>query len=273
MTPKLTVINAQYNQPDNLHLILAALGRQSFQEFELIIADDGSGQTVRDIVTSAQAQSSFPIIHLWHEDKGWRKNVIYNKAIVMARTEYLVFMDGDCLPSRHFLLDHWNEREQKRVLFGRRVEATERWSKTLSVESIKSGAFERYGLIEWWEALSGKSLRVEDGLRFPSKVVRKLLLRDVKTMLGCNFSIWKSDMLAINGFDELYHGPGYGEDSDLQYRLSLIGVTGKSMRNLAIQYHIYHKPTLASSKNRERLEMVMKSGRARCQMGIEKLQS
>jgi glycosyltransferase involved in cell wall biosynthesis len=267
-TPKLSLVIAVYNKPNNLRLVLAACQRQSFADFEAIIADDGSGPEIGSVVKEAQHLYSFPVVHLWHEDVGWRKNAMLNNGIRAARADHIVFIDGDCLPGKHFLLDHWNQREANKVLLGRRVETSRRWSEALTLEKIRSGQFERYGWEEWMDGLAGRSLRVEDGIRMPSRVVRTLLLRNVRGMLGSNFSVAKKDLVAINGFDELYNGPGCGEDSDLQHRLSLIGVTGKSLRNLAIQYHIWHPLTKVSDACWERFEMVKRTGEPRCKKGL-----
>jgi glycosyltransferase involved in cell wall biosynthesis len=269
--PKLSLVIAVYNKPENLRLVLAACARQSLDEFEVIIADDGSGPAIRDVVAESKQCYSFPVLHLWHEDKGWRKNTMLNNGIRAARASHIVFIDGDCIPSRHFLYDHWKEREKGKVLLGRRVETSERWSRALSLERIQSGAFERLGWKEITDGLKGKSLRVEDGLRIKSPFVRRLLLRTVRGMLGSNFSAAKTDLEAINGFDELYDGPGCGEDSDVQYRLSLIGVTGKSLRNLAIQYHIYHPPRPVSDPCWDRFQMVKASHEPRCRVGLQRL--
>ncbi len=267
----LSLVIAVYNKPDILRLVLAACARQSKTDFEVIVADDGSGPGVADAVREAQQHSFFPITHLWHEDKGWRKNTMLNKAIRAARTDYLVFIDGDCLPSRHFLLDHWQEREQKTVLLGRRVETSRRWSQNLTMESIASGSFERYGWQEWMDGLRGDALRMEDGLRIKSRLLRTLLLRKVRGMLGSNFSAWKQDLAAVNGFDELYDGPGCGEDSDIQFRLSLLGVAAKSLRNLAIQYHVHHPLTKVSDACWDRFQEVQKKREPRCRFGLEQL--
>ena len=197
-SPKLSLVIALYNKPDNVRLVLAACARQLFKDFEVIIADDGSGPSVKEVVNEAQRLYSFPIIHLWHEDKGWQKNVMLNNAIRASNTGYLVFIDGDCLPSKHFLLDHWNEREENKVLLGRRVETSERWSNALTLEKIQTGGFEHYGLKEWMDSLRGDSLRVEDGLRMPSRILRTVLLRNVRGMLGSNFSVAKKHLEAIN---------------------------------------------------------------------------
>jgi glycosyltransferase involved in cell wall biosynthesis len=271
--PKLSLIVAVYNKPDVLRLVLAACERQSFTDFEVILADDGSGPAVKSLVQELTPQVSFPLVHLWHEDRGWRKNIMLNNAIRASSADHVVFIDGDCIPSRYFLLDHWNEREEGKVLLGRRVETSERWSKGLTVEKIRSGEFERLGWQELMDGLKGKSLRVEDGVRITSALLRKILLRNVRGILGSNFSVAKKHLVAINGFDELYDGPGCGEDSDIQYRLSLIGVTGKSLRNLAVQYHVYHARMPVSNPSWVRFEMVKKSGQASCRIGLERLET
>ncbi len=269
LIPKITLVISVYNKPEVLRLVLAACSRQSFPEFEIIVADDGSGPEVGDVVAEARRISHRPIVHLWHEDRGWRKNVMLNNAIRTSRGEHLVFIDGDCLPSRHFLLDHWNERGYRRVLLGRRVETSERWSKELTIRRVESGEFEKVGGREILDGLGGRSLRVEDGIRMPSGFLRRLLLRTVRGMLGSNFSVARDDLLAINGFDELYDGPGCGEDSDVQFRLSLAGVSGKSLRNLAIQYHVWHPRTRVSDACWDRFEMIKMTREPRCLVGVE----
>jgi hypothetical protein len=91
-------------------------------------------------------------------------------------------------------------------------------------------------------------------------------------MLGSNFSAWKRDLVEVNGFDEEYDGPGCGEDSDVQYRLGLIGVRGKSLRNLAIQFHLWHPRTAVSDACWDRFERVKSTTEPRCRRGLEHVQ-
>lgn len=68
---------------------------------------------------------------------------------------------------------------------------------------------------------------------------------------GSNFSLEKKLIEGMNGFDENFIGPGYGEDTDVERRLRLFGAKVKSIRNLAVQYHLYHKKTIKASANRK----------------------
>ena len=267
--PSLSLIIAVYNKPEVLRFVLAACARQSIRNFEVIVADDGSGPAVRQVIEESRPSAGVPLIHIFHDDRGWRKNVILNSAIRASQSDYLVFIDGDCIPSRRFLEDHWREREEHTVLLGRRVETSKRWSESLTLGAITGGDFERLDWGVCMDGLRGDALRIEDGIRMRSALLRKVLLRNVRGMLGSNFSVAKADLVAINGFDELYDGPGCGEDSDIQYRLSLTGVKAKSIRNLAIQFHVYHPLTKGSDACWERFERVRRTGQSRCRMGLE----
>jgi glycosyltransferase involved in cell wall biosynthesis len=269
MRPSLSLIITVYNKPEILRFVLTACARQSIKNFEVLVADDGSGPAVQQVLDESRQSTGVPITHIFQDHRGWRKNTILNSAIRASQSDYLVFIDGDCIPSRRFLEDHRREREEHAVLLGRRVETSRRWSESLSLEAITSGDFERLDWGVCMDGIRGHALRIEDGIRIPGALLRKVLLRNVRGMLGSNFSVAKSDLVAINGFDEAYEGPGCGEDSDVQYRLSLTGVKGKSIRNLALQFHIYHPLTKGSDASRERFARVTRTGQPRCRMGLE----
>jgi glycosyltransferase involved in cell wall biosynthesis len=267
--PGLSLIIAVYNKPRVLRFVLAAVARQSFRDFEVIIADDGSGPEIKEVVDEAKPLYGYPINHLWHEDSGWRKNKMLNNAIRVSRGDYLAFMDGDCLPAKNFLADHWSEREAGKVLLGRRVEMSQRWADNLTMEKIATGRFERIGVREILDGIRGNALRLEDGIRIRNGWLRRISPRKSERILGSNFSLHKDDIVAINGFDEEYDGPGHGEDSDVQYRLSLMGVTGKSLRNLAVQFHVYHPRTAPSEKSLKRFAQIQESKNPVCTAGLD----
>ncbi len=270
MSPTLSLIVAVYNKPDVLRLLTAALARQTLRDAEVIFADDGSGEAVAQVVAEAREALPFSVQHLWHEDLGWRKNTMLNAAVRMARSDYLVFIDADCLPHARFLEDHMRARAPRTVLCGRRVEMSRRWSENLSIERVESGAFERLSAGVWLDGLRGHAVRVEDGLRLPAPLGR-LLHGGKGAMLGSNFSIHKNDLASINGFDEMYDGPGCGEDSDIEFRLRLAGVRVQSLRHSAIQYHIWHPRTVPAERCLHRFTTVQRERRMRCVHGLEHL--
>jgi len=266
--PQLSLVVAVYNNARALQFIFAALSRQTFKRFEVMIADDGSGKAIADVVNEAKRIYPFRIKHLWHADKGWRKNTMLNYAIQESSTEYIVLIDGDCIPSRHFLQDHFQQREKGKVLLGRRVEHSKRWADSLSLKKILSGEFERYHAVDLFDALKGNSVRLEHGVRISNTFLRSFSEKSTG-ILGCNFSTFKDHLVAVNGFDELYDGPGFGEDTDIFYRLNLIGVSGKSLRNLAIQYHIWHPFTRVPERNKERFLRMQQSSDPQCANGLQ----
>ena len=97
---QVSVIVSTYNQPEWLEKVLWGYNIQSFKEFELIVADDGSGKAMREVLGRLTPRLSYPLKHVWHEDRGFRKCEILNKAILAASTDYLVFTDGDCIPRK-----------------------------------------------------------------------------------------------------------------------------------------------------------------------------
>lgn len=260
---------AVYNKPENLRLVLLSCARQTLKDFEIIIADDGSGPEIARVVAEARQRHGLRINHLRHDDRGWRKNVMLNNAVRAAATGYMVFIDGDCILHHRFLEDHMAEAEPERVLCGRRVEMGRRWMGKLSEEFVASGGHERLGPMEIWDGIRGDAQRIEDGIRLGGRLAARLH-GGAPRILGCNFSLHKSDLERINGFDETYTGPGCGEDSDIEFRLGLIGVTPKSLRHRAIQYHIHHPLTTVADACHERFAEVRRKGEAWCEEGLVK---
>jgi GT2 family glycosyltransferase len=90
----------------------------------------------------------------------------------------------------------------------------------------------------------------------------------VADMKGCNYSLPRAALEAINGFDEAYEGYGR-EDTDVELRLQNLGYRIKSMKGLALQYHVWHPRREFVPANDERLEEVRRTGRVRCERGLD----
>ena len=241
--PKISLIISFYNKTELLQKVLESIALQTMQDVEVVIADDGSGPQAAAFIEHAAHSYPFPIRHVWHEDKGWRKNAILNKAVMAAKSEYLVFIDGDCVLEPHFLEEHYASRKQGEVVTGRRVLLTPKTTEYILAKPLtphRLGAPLFFRLL--WETIFGhQKTQLEQKIRL-SKGLRQLFIRERKRyILGCNFSLYKEDLLGVNGFDERFQYPGYGEDIDLEFRLAREGIFAYSRKCQLVQFHCYHQ--------------------------------
>ncbi|MBK6267183.1 glycosyltransferase [Marivirga sp. S37H4] len=270
-----SIIISFYNNPKALKLILAALQMQSEKDFEAIIADDGSKKEVVNEIDSIKKNYSFPVKHLWHEDQGFRKNRILNQAVLAAESNYLIFIDGDCIPHRHFIHDHLHFSRKNRIVAGRRVNLSEKLSKSLTPENILKGKLNRWLPSLLMESFGGKARYVEKAIYLPFESINKALGSTKKGVLGCNFSVHKDGLYAINGFDMRYEMPCVGEDVDPEYRLKLLGYDVFTPKFRLIQYHLFH---LRQSRDGEKINFEIfnetrKHQISRCDVGLDQLQA
>ena len=243
MQYSVSLIISFYNKIDLLKLVLVALERQTFTNFEVIIADDGSRPEIVEEIKQLQPNYFFPIKHVWQEDNGWQKNKILNKSIVASESEYLVFIDGDCIPHRRFIEEHFDSRKEKQVVSSRRVRLTESISEKLTIEKVRNGYLEKVLILPLFieTFLLNKHTHFKHLIRVRNKWLRRLFVRDkIYGFWGSNFSAWKTDLMNVNGFDERFVYPGIGEDVDLDNRLRNNGVLPISKKHLVTQYHMYH---------------------------------
>lgn len=243
MSIPISLIVSFYNKVELLKLIFAALEVQTYHNFEVIIADDGSKPEVIEEITKIKSDYFFTIKHVWHEDNGWQKNIILNQAVKASEGEYLIFIDGDCIPEKHFIQEHVENRADHQVISGRRVMLTESISNKVTINKIKNGYLNFCVTFPLFfeTVFKGKRTYMENMLRIRNKFLRSIFLRNRKRyILGCNYSISKSDLLKVNGFDERFVYPGTGEDTDLEARLSRIGVYSISKKQLVTIFHYYH---------------------------------
>ncbi|MCA1745451.1 MAG: glycosyltransferase [Bacteroidales bacterium] len=244
MSIKATVIISFYNNINALSLILSALNKQSISQFEAIIADDGSKPQITQEVTSMLDKYNYPIKHVWHEDKGFRKNRILNKAILASESAYIIFVDGDCIPHKSFVEDHLFFSQENRIVAGRRVLMSERLSARVNEPFIEKGKLFsfKFHLALLFDSLRKKSRHVESAIYIPITSINKKFGNRKRGVKGCNFSVHKKGLLEINGFDMRYELPCVGEDTDIEYRLKLLGYDVFLPKFRLVQYHLYHKP-------------------------------
>jgi len=266
---KSSIIISFYNKIEYLEFILISLENQHFKDFEIIIADDGSSQNIVEELEPLLKKVSFPVLHIWQEDFGFRKNKILNQAILKAASDYLIFIDGDCVLHPEFVSEHFFNKKQNVCLTGRRVNLSEKITSELNPQKIKNGFLQKHFYKIIYDGIFGKSFDVEKGFYFKNKTMRKIFNKKQRGILGCNFSLYKKDLLDINGFDERYKAPSIGEDSDIQFRLELNNVKVHSLNNIAIQYHLYHKLQPRPKENLLLFEKIKKQKSPATKFGIK----
>lgn len=268
--PECSVIISFYNKINYLKLVLEGFQRQSYKDFEVVIADDGSKPEIVAQIKEIQNKYAFDIAHVWHEDLGWRKNEILNKAIGLTKTPYIIIIDGDCIPHKHFIKEHLNYRQSGVCLTGRRVNLSQEMTNKITIQSVKNGDLEHIVAEFIISSLKRQSSYIETGFYLKNKHLRKWSSEKKVGILGCNFSLYKDDLLKINGFDERYKAAAVGEDSDIHYRLELLGMKVKSIKNLAIQYHLYHLELERLQVNHLLFEQIQREAIAFTPFGIQK---
>lgn len=235
-----SIVISFYNNTKALGLILKALDAQK-NNFEVIIADDGSNEDAVKYVKNKIESSPFPLRIVSQKDKGFRKNRILNKAISISNSDYLIFIDGDCIPQTDFVNDHISNREVGCILNGRRVDLPEEFREQLYSQRHPESFFARNKFKVLSLYLSSKGKNIEKGFRIQNKALSTFLNRKDKGIVGCNFSAFKSDLMLVNGFDNNYEAASIGEDTDIEFRLRGVGIKVKNIFYQANILHMMHK--------------------------------
>ena len=236
-SPQISIILSTYNQPKWLKKVLLGYEMQTYRDFEILIADDGSGEETNSLIENYKKNSQLKITHIWHEDRGFQKTIILNKSIVHSNSDYLLFSDGDCIPRSDFVENHILKREENYFLSGGYFKLPLNISNLISSDDIKK---QKFFDINWLKknglraSINNNKLRVKG-------LTEKLLNRLTPTKAtwnGHNSSGWKKDILNVNGFDErMQYG---GEDRELGERMFNLGIKSKQLRYSAICVHLDH---------------------------------
>jgi glycosyltransferase involved in cell wall biosynthesis len=250
----ISTIITSYNQARTLRLLLASLDRQTFTDFEVIIADDGSSDGTAEL---CQEKRPFAIKFVTQEDLGYRKAKIVNLAIRQSDAPYLIFLDADVILERHFIEDHYRLKKPHQFVCGRRVDLGPIISRGIVLNHVSRGRFDRMDLGLLLSALVKDSMALKRAFRIPYSRLRRLLgYHRSLDLLGSNFSAWKEDLLKVNGFNESIESY-WGEDGDLYIRLRNVGKTSIGAKGLCIQYHIYHPRRAPSLENIKRYQLLL----------------
>ena len=263
--PRIAVVVPTYNWPEALEAVLSSLADQIYDRFEVVVADDGSGEETRRLVERFERDAPFSVRHVWQEDRGYRLSAIRNRAVASTDADYLVNLDGDCPVPPDFLEGHARLAERGFFVRGSRV----RLEPDLTARVLQ----ERLPVHRWsrarWLGLRtrGQIDRFSPMLRLPLGPLRKTAPRKWDGAKGCNLALWRDDYLAVNGFDEAYEEWG-SEDNDLVVRLIRHGVHRKEGRYAVPVLHLWHESRARDPRNTRRFRERLASDVVRIERGV-----
>ncbi|MFD2366654.1 glycosyltransferase family 2 protein [Pseudoduganella sp. GCM10020061] len=250
----ISLVVTTYNRPDALAAVIEACFAQDDQNFEIIIADDGSTANTRETIDRLRERSPVPLLHVWQPDEGFRAAMARNRGTLAASGQYIVFLDGDCIPQRDFVSRHRALARPGYLVSGSRVLLSQEFTQRVLAEHIDMqglGAAELLRLRS--KGHINKVLQLLAKWPDKGRESRRFTWRRIKS---CNLAVWRSDLDMVNGFDESFTGWGH-EDSDLVVRLFNAGVMRKDGAFATEVFHLWHreaKRDLESSNRKVVLE-------------------
>jgi glycosyltransferase involved in cell wall biosynthesis len=267
---KISIVITTYNRPDALTLVLRGLAAQknggaAESGFEVLVADDGSREETAAALAGLTPSLPYALRHVWQPDDGFRAPMARNRASAVAKGDYIVYLDGDCVPLTDFVAQHRRLAAAGWLVSGNRVLLSERLSDKATAGQLPLWD---WGAGRWLAArLAGQVNRLTPLLRLVDWSEARGDLTGAKT---CNLAVWREDLLAVNGFDEDFVGWGY-EDSDLVQRLMNAGRRRRASRWAIPVLHLWHG---AQDRSREkanyaRLQETVRSRAIRAARGID----
>lgn len=256
---KISLIITTFNWKEALELSILSVQKQLHPPTEIIIADDGSDDATRKLIESLQHNSAIPIVHSWQKNKGFRLSRSRNKAIAIAKGNYIILIDGDIVIEENFVADHLEASKPGYFIQGSRV--------LLNADSTKKG-LEHKALCPCFS---------DPGVENRKNCIRSTLLSRLfsfssKRLPGiktCNFAFWRKDAETVNGFNEEFVGWGR-EDSEFTARLLHSGIKRQNLKFKAVAYHLFHKINSRAylEENDKILDNTIKNRLVWCENGL-----
>jgi len=211
---EISIIIPTYNRAEILKKCLESLKKQSIQNFEVIIIDDGGKDNTKDIIDNFKG---LKIKYFYQKHK--QQGVARNKGIEKSRGKYIFFIGDDIIPKKNFLEEHIKIHKEK---------------KNVAV----------LGLTLW-----PKNWKINDFMNYLAPNGPQFNYSAIKNKENCGWEFfWTSNIslekkwLKKERFDNSFKGWGY-EDLELGYRLEKLGLKIIFNKNaIAYHYHYYKNP-------------------------------
>ncbi len=275
MHPLISIVITTYNRSDALALVIQGLAAQTDRNFEVVIADDGSTADHQQAIEVACLRHGLHAIHMWHPDVGFTASRARNRGVSLSRGDYLILLDGDCVPERDFVQRHRSLMQSGCFVNGSRVLLSQRLTDAAlhgqePVVGLSAGRWLSHWVHSDASKLTGL-MRLPDGAY---RIQRDFLWRGIRS---CNMAVWRSDFEAVDGFDESFVGWGH-EDADFVLRLHNHGAMRKNGFCATEVYHLWHREASRNTESvnaqrvRDRIltgTVLPESGFAQSRNGVE----
>jgi glycosyltransferase involved in cell wall biosynthesis len=270
VTGLISVIATTHEREDALDAVLRGLSRQSDKDFEVVVADDGSGPATAALITDWTSRLGRPLAHVWQPHQGFRAAEMRNRAIAASRGSYCVFLDGDCIPRPDFIAAHRQLAEPDWFVAGNRILMSRALTDSVLREHLEPETWPLAAFVR--QRWHGGINRLMPTLRLPLGPLRKLKARSWHGCRSCNLAVWRADLERVDGFDASYTGWGK-EDSDLVVRLLHAGVARKDGRFATGVLHLWHPMADRSAlpRNESKLDAIVRGDRVRAGCGLSRL--
>ena len=202
------------------------------------MADDGSRHEHVEAVFSANSSRLLRLVHVWHPDVGFTASRVRNRGVEAASGDYIVFMDGDCVPEVDFIRRHRSLAQRDFLVNGSRVMLSKGFTRQVLAGQATLAGQPMWQWIFW--RIGGAVSKLTGLLRLPDFALRRQEGFRWKGIRSCNMGVWRTDFLRINGFDESFVGWGH-EDADFVLRLHNAGVQRKNGFCATEVYHLWHQ--------------------------------
>lgn len=267
MGPKISVVVLTYNQPATLLMVLQALANQCDSSHEVVIADDGSSDTNVEMVKAQLPKFRCAVKHVWHPDRGFTASQARNLGGLHSQGDYLVFLDGDCIPNKRFLQAHAALARKQAFVNGNRILLSQSMTHNVLENNVDVNSFKAP---KWLQLrLQGDINKLTHLFYLPGLPGRTNDHFKWKKIRSCNFSLWRSDFFDVNGFDESFEGWGH-EDADLVLRLHHSGLQRVNGFACSEVFHLWHPNNSRDQEgvNHQRVVQRMKTDIVRAKVGL-----
>lgn len=259
-----SLIISTYNWREALHLTLLSVAHQTVYPSEIIIGDDGSREEIGHFIESFKSRLPVPVVHIWHEDQGFRLAKIRNRAIAAAKGDYIISIDGDLVLDKHFIEDHIKFARRNSFVQGGRVLLPKQFTERMMTDPDTAPI----------QQLSYKT----PGAKNRKNAIRNALLtklcawqsQELSRIRGCNQAFFREDLIRVNGLNEAFNGWGR-EDSELAVRFYNAGLTRRNLKFAGVAYHLYHPEAdkKGLNENDALLESAIKGKLSYCDLGLD----